>query len=65
VFGEVAVTRLAYRRRGCANLSPADAVLNLPDELHSRGLRRLTAIESTRDATVSEDRDTSITAACH
>ena len=48
VFGEVAVTRLAYRRRGCANLYPADAVLNLPDELHSHGLRRLTAIESTR-----------------
>jgi hypothetical protein len=48
VFGEVAVTRLAYRRRGSANLYPADAVLNLPDELHSHGLRRLTAIESTR-----------------
>jgi hypothetical protein len=48
VFGEVAVTRLAYRRRGCANLYPADAALNLPDELHSHGLRRLTAIESTR-----------------
>ena len=48
VFGEVAVTRLAYRRRGCANLYPADATLNLPDGLHSHGLRRLTAIESTR-----------------
>src|SRR6266567_1501168 len=31
-----------------ANLYPADAMLNLPDELHSHGLRRLTAIESTR-----------------
>jgi hypothetical protein len=48
VFGAVAVTRLSYRRRGCANLYPADAVLNLPDELYSHGLRRLTAIESTR-----------------
>ena len=48
MFGEVAVTRLAYRRRGCTNLYPADAVLNLPDEIHSHGLRRLTAIESTR-----------------
>jgi hypothetical protein len=30
VFGEVRVTRLAYRRRGHPNLHPADAVLNLP-----------------------------------
>ena len=30
VFGEVTVTRLAYRRRGHANLYPADAALNLP-----------------------------------
>jgi hypothetical protein len=43
VFGEVSVTRLAYRRRGRANLHPADATLNLPDERHSHGLRRLAA----------------------
>jgi hypothetical protein len=48
VFGEVRVTRLAYRTRGAANLSPADAVLNLPGTKHSHGLRRLAAIESTR-----------------
>lgn len=48
VFGGVEVTRLAYRRRGCANLYPADAMLNLPDELHSHGLRRLAAIEGSR-----------------
>ena len=40
--------RLAYRHRGAANLYPADAVLNLPEELHSHGLRELAAIESVR-----------------
>jgi hypothetical protein len=48
VFGEVSVTRLAYRRRGQANLYPADAALNLPVEQHSHGLRRLASIEASR-----------------
>jgi hypothetical protein len=48
VFGQVSVTRLAYRRRGEHNLYPADADLNLPQELHSHGLRELSAIESAR-----------------
>jgi hypothetical protein len=48
VFGPVEVTRIAYRRRGQPNLHPADAVLNLPIEKHSHGLRRLAAIESAR-----------------
>jgi hypothetical protein len=48
VFGEVSVNRRAYRRRGCANLHPADALANLPVERHSHGLRRLAAIESSR-----------------
>lgn len=48
VFGEVTVKRLAYRRKGEANLHPADAALNLPAERHSHGLRRLAAVESTR-----------------
>jgi hypothetical protein len=48
VFGEVTVERLAYRHRGSANLHPADGVLNLPEERHSHGLRRLAAIESSR-----------------
>ena len=48
VFGEVSVTRYAYRRRGQANLYPADAALNLPAERHSHGLRRLAAIEASR-----------------
>jgi hypothetical protein len=43
VFGTVDVQRMAYRRRGQPNLHPADAMLNLPDERHSHGLRRLAA----------------------
>ncbi len=42
------MTRKAYRKRGLANLHPADAALNLPVEKHSHGLRRLAAIESSR-----------------
>jgi len=57
IFGPVAVTRLAYRRRAAANLHPADAVLNLPTERHSHGLRRLAATEASRgsfdDATMA------------
>ena len=48
VFGEVTVTRMAYRRRGVPNLYPADAVLNLPPVKHSHGLARLAAIEAPR-----------------
>ena len=48
IFGEVGVTRLAYRRGGKDNLYPADAALNLPTELHSHGLRQFSAIESAR-----------------
>jgi len=48
VFGEVTVTRMAYRRRGAPNLYPADAMLNLPEEKQSHGLARLVAIEAGR-----------------
>lgn len=48
VFGEVTVTRLAYRAKGAANLHLADALLNLPPQRHSHGLRELCAIEATR-----------------
>ena len=50
VVGAVGVERLAYRHVGSANLHPADAALNLPDRLHSHGIRRLAAVESTRGA---------------
>jgi hypothetical protein len=48
VFGEVTVTRLAYRAKEATNLYPADAVLNLPTGVHSYGLARLAALEATR-----------------
>lgn len=48
VFGEVVVDRIAYRQPGHANLHPADAILNLPEETYSHGLRRLAAVEAAR-----------------
>jgi hypothetical protein len=48
VFGQVRVSRLAYRRRGRVNLYPADGQLNLPVEKHSHGLRKFAAVEAAR-----------------
>ena len=48
IFGNVEVSRIAYRKRGHDNLYPADALLNLPLEQYSLGLRRLAAIEASR-----------------
>ncbi|MGH8303154.1 MAG: ISKra4 family transposase, partial [Steroidobacteraceae bacterium] len=48
IFGKVDVERLAYRHRAHPNLHPADALLNLPTERHSHGLRRLSAVEGSR-----------------
>src|ERR1035441_239486 len=48
VFGEVAVSRIAYRAPGMPNVQVTDEELNLPEEKHSHGLRRLAAIEAPR-----------------
>jgi hypothetical protein len=48
VFGQVKITRIAYRAKGADSRFPADAVLNLPVGLHSHGLARLAAIEAVR-----------------
>ncbi|MGD0935763.1 MAG: ISKra4 family transposase [Streptosporangiaceae bacterium] len=48
VFGQVTVTRIAYRAPGAANAHLLDEALNLPAEKQSHGLRKLTAIESAR-----------------
>jgi hypothetical protein len=48
VFGLVTVLRTSYGARGRASLSPLDAALNLPEELHSHGLRQLAAVEAVR-----------------
>jgi hypothetical protein len=48
VVGQVMVARIAYREPGYADLHPADAMMNLPPEKHSHGLRRLAAVEASR-----------------
>lgn len=64
VFGQVGVSRLAYRRRGHANLYPVDAQLNLPVEKHSHGLRKWAAVEAARgsfdDVTEAIERATGV-----
>jgi len=47
-FGQVSVSRIAYRSPGRSNVHPLDAMLNLPEEKHSHGLRRLAAVEAAR-----------------
>ncbi|MGW3660887.1 ISKra4 family transposase [Streptomyces sp. NPDC005151] len=48
VFGKVTTTRIAYRATGSADLHLADAALNMPAGMHSHGLARIAATESTR-----------------
>jgi len=48
IFGEVIVTRLAYRTKGTENLHLQDAALNLPAGRHSNGLAERCAIEASR-----------------
>lgn len=48
IFGEVTITRLAYRAKETENLYLQDAALNLPTERHSHGLRERCAIEAAR-----------------
>jgi hypothetical protein len=47
-FGQVTVSRIAYRAPGRPNVHPLDAALNLPEEKHSHGLRKLAAVEAAR-----------------
>jgi len=60
-FGQVSVSRIAYRSPGRPNVYPADAALNLPEEKHSHGLRKMTAIEAARGS--MEDAQAAITRA--
>ena len=57
VVGTVAVRRRAYEARGVDALHPADAALNLPDDMYSFGVRRLVAEEASKvsfDAVVEQ-----------
>ena len=47
-FGQVSVSRIAYRSPGRPNVYLLDAALNLPAEKHSHGLRKLAAVEAAR-----------------
>jgi hypothetical protein len=47
-FGQVSVSRIAYRSPGRPNVHLLDAALNLPEEKHSHGLRKLAAVEAAR-----------------
>jgi hypothetical protein len=47
-FGQVTVSRIAYRAPGAPNVHPLDTALNLPEEKHSHGLRKLAAVEAVR-----------------
>jgi hypothetical protein len=47
-FGQVTVSRIAYRSPGRANVHLLDGVLNLPEEKHSHGLRKMAAVEAAR-----------------
>jgi hypothetical protein len=46
IVGMVGVKRWTYEAKGVDALFPADAVLNLPDDLYSFGVRRLVAEEA-------------------
>jgi hypothetical protein len=48
LVGKVAVPRMAYQAPGREDLHPMDAVLNLPREMFSHGIRRLVAKEAAR-----------------
>ena len=60
-FGQVAVSRIAYRSPGRANVHLLDAALNLPEEKHSHGLRKLAAAEAARGSV--EDAGAAVTRA--
>ena len=47
-FGQFSVSLIAYRSPGLPSVHPLDAVLNLPEEKHSHGLRGLAAVEAAR-----------------
>jgi hypothetical protein len=62
VFGEVHLSRIAYRAKAHSGLCPTDGALNLPVEKHSHGLRRLCAVEAARGS--YEDAQTAVHRAC-
>lgn len=64
VFGEVRVRRTGYSAREESRLFPKDAVLNLPEDSFSHGIRKQVAIEAARgsfdEAVASVERMTGV-----
>lgn len=50
IFGEITVQRLGYGANGYKSLFPKDAILNLPEESYSHGIRKLVAQEAAKNS---------------
>jgi len=50
IFGKVNIKRMGYGSFRKESLFPKDALLNLPTDLYSHGIRRLVAIESSKNS---------------
>lgn len=50
LLGRLPVQRLAYQASGASDLHPMDAVLSLPREMFSHGIRRLVAREAAKSS---------------
>lgn len=48
VFGKITIKRLGYSARGYSSLFPKDAILNLPTDMYSHGIRKLVAEEAAK-----------------
>ena len=50
VFGEITIKRMGYGAKGHHSLFPKDAILNLPKESYSHGIRKLVAQEVAKNS---------------
>ena len=48
MFGEIKIKRLGYSSRGHTSIFPKDAILNLPEDTYSHGIRKLAAQEAAK-----------------
>jgi hypothetical protein len=64
LFGKITIKRMGYSRPGESSLFPLDAVLNLPVDIYSHGLRAAMAFEVSKssfsEATESIERNTGV-----
>lgn len=50
IFGKITIERIGYGARGCFSIFPKDAILNLPKESYSHGVRKLVAKEIAKNS---------------